>query len=353
MSRYKNETITVGVTGLNAHDNPGAGMGVIRALRDVHGNNIKIIGLAYETLEPGIYMEELVDRVYQIPFPAAGADALENRLLEIDQAEGIDLVIPNFDAELENFIRISKKLAAKGIHSFLPGMDQLQKRDKIKLADFGVENGFDVPKSTAVSDIKQLKKALEDFDLPVMIKGRLYEAYYVNSKEEAEKTFHRVLAKWGAPVIIQQYVSGTEINVAGLSDDNQTLVSAVAMRKQYITDKGKAWAGITISDDSLIKLAEQFVKTCKWKGAFELELLRGDNKTYLLEVNPRFPAWIYLASAAGQNQPDCLVKMALGEKVEPMNSYNAGKMFVRYSWDNVVDVSKFQQFSMFGQIFYN
>ena len=52
----------------------------------------------------------------------------------------------------------------------------------------------------------------------------------------------------------------------------------------------------------------------------------------------------------GQNQPAALVKMALGEKVAPMTEYGVGKLFIRYSWDMVVDVSKFQQFTAFGSI---
>jgi carbamoyl-phosphate synthase large subunit len=42
--------------------------------------------------------------------------------------------------------------------------------------------------------------------------------------------------------------------------------------------------------------------------------------------------------------------MALGEKIKPFTEYQAGKLFIRYAWDLVVDVSKFQQFSAFGQL---
>ncbi|MFD2144735.1 ATP-grasp domain-containing protein [Mucilaginibacter antarcticus] len=123
------------------------------------------------------------------------------------------------------------------------------------------------------------------------------------------------------------------------------------MRKLYITDKGKAWAGITIENDSLIKLAQQFVKATQWKGGFELEIMsNAEGEFYIMEINPRFPAWIYLTAGAGQNQPAALVKMALGEHVAPFTEYTVGKMFIRYSWDQVVDVADFQQFSAFGEL---
>ena len=62
--------ITVAVTGLNNIDSPGPGIPVIRALKESERYNVRIIGLSYETLEPGIYMRDLVDKTYQIPMPS-------------------------------------------------------------------------------------------------------------------------------------------------------------------------------------------------------------------------------------------------------------------------------------------
>jgi carbamoyl-phosphate synthase large subunit len=69
-----------------------------------------------------------------------------------------------------------------------------------------------------------------------------------------------------------------------------------------------------------------------------------------MEVNPRFPAWIYLSAAAGQNQPEALVKLALGQKVEPFTKYEVGKVFIRYSWDHIIDISEFQKISGTGEL---
>ena len=123
------------------------------------------------------------------------------------------------------------------------------------------------------------------------------------------------------------------------------------MRKLFITDKGKAWAGITIEDNAFIELAHKFIRATKWRGGCELEIMQTtDGKSYIMEVNPRFPAWIYLSAAAGQNQPAALVKMALGEPVEPFINYEVGKMFIRYSWDLITDVTEFQKISGTGEL---
>ena len=103
MSKRK---ITIAVSGLNNIDSPGPGIPVIRALKDSVLFEIRIIGLSYDTMEPGIYMHDLVDKTYQIPLPSAGQQSLITRLTYIHQQEKIDVLIPNFDAELFNFIKL-------------------------------------------------------------------------------------------------------------------------------------------------------------------------------------------------------------------------------------------------------
>lgn len=345
------KALTIAVTGLNANDNPGPGVAVIRALREGFGEKIRIVGLAYETLEPAIYMHDLVDKTYRIPYPTAGVEALKSRLEQIQAIEKIDVLIPNFDAELFNFIKLEKDLLLMGISTFLPSHKQLEQRDKVNLKSFGIENNFNVPADEVIFKDSELTKTVEQFGFPLVVKGKFYEAFIVQNLNDAYKAFHMLQAKWGLPIIVQKFIKGTEINIAGLGDGNGNAVSVIPMRKLYITEKGKAWAGITIEDEKLIGLAGDFAKSTLWKGGFELEIMKEESgDLYIMEVNPRFPAWVYLTAAAGQNQPKALVEMALGNSVEKFTVYKSGKMFIRYAWDNVVDVEEFQKLSAFGEL---
>ncbi|WP_428329428.1 ATP-grasp domain-containing protein [Mucilaginibacter sp.] len=344
--------MNIGITGLNANDNPGPGVAVIRALIEEFGrDNLRIIGLSYESMEPGIYMPDMVDAAYQIPYPSAGTAALMDRLTSIHQQENLDLIIPNFDSELYNFIKIAPWLNTIGIKTFLPTHEQLEARDKINLAAFAAKNNFNVTEDHLLYSVNDLKSASDKLGYPLVIKGKYYEAYVSNTADVAQRSFYQLSAKWGLPVIAQQFIKGTEINIAGLGDGKGNAISIIPMRKLYITDKGKAWAGITIEDPALIALAQQFTSVTKWKGGFELEIMRDANgNLFIMEINPRFPAWIYLTAGAGQNQPAVLVKMALGEEVPAFTEYKVGKMFIRYSWDHLVDIADFQQFSAFGEL---
>ena len=124
----KKRKLNIAVTGLNAIDSPGPGVSVIRALREASSFDVRIIGLSYESLEPGIFMHNLVDRSYSIPYPNAGIDTLMARLEYIHKKEKLDVIIPNFDAELYPFIKLETKLKAMGIHMFLPTLHQFEER---------------------------------------------------------------------------------------------------------------------------------------------------------------------------------------------------------------------------------
>ncbi|MBC6491338.1 ATP-grasp domain-containing protein [Flavihumibacter stibioxidans] len=343
--------LTIAVTGLNAIDSPGPGIAVIRGLRDGLNRPVRIIGLAYETLEPGIYMHEVVDKTYQIPYPAAGSENLLRRLRYIHEKENLQLIIPNFDAELHNFIKLAPTLKSMGIATFLPTQEQFDARDKINLFKFGEKHGLLVPRDKVINNISELNACEESFGYPLVVKGKFYDAVVAHTMEQAQKAFYKLVAKWGFPIIVQEFIKGTEINIAILGDGKGNAISIIPMRKLYITDKGKAWAGITLEDDALIKVARDFVEATNWKGGCELEIMRTDkNELYIMEINPRFPAWIYLTAAAGQNQPAALARMALGEAQPPYSEYEVGKIFIRYSWDHITDIKEFHQISGMGEL---
>jgi len=235
--------LNIAVTGLNAIDSPGPGVPVIRGLKEADNFDARIIGLAYETLEPGIYMHDLVDKTYQIPYPASGIESLLSRIEYIHSQENLDVILPNFDSEIFPFIRMEKRLKEIGINTFLPSEAQFESRQKINLPEFGDRNDLLVPKSTVVATPDELTRKLDEFEYPVLVKGKFYDAYIVHNRNQAKDHFNSIASKWGTPVILQEFIKGTEFNVIGLGDGLGNTVAAVPIRKQYITDKGKAWGG--------------------------------------------------------------------------------------------------------------
>lgn len=342
--------LTIAVTGLNNIDSPGPGIPVIRALKESTFFNARIIGLSYDALEPGIYMRNLVDKVYQIPMPGVGQEVLLNRLNYIHQTEKVDVLIPNFDAELFNFIKLENELKQMGIATFLPTLEQFEERQKWQLDEFGKKYNISVPYSKPINHVAEINSLAHEFGYPLVVKGKFYDAKVAYTPEQALHFFNQTISKWGLPIIIQQYTQGIELNLTGLGDGKGNLIGAVAMRKTYVTDKGKAWAGIALEDETMINIARNMVKQTKWRGGFELEMIKVDQTYYLIEINPRFPAWVYLAIGVGQNHPEALVLMAMGKQVKQYGNYKAGKMFVRYAYDNIVDLKDFETIATLGEL---
>lgn len=343
---------TIAVTGLNAIDSPGPGLSVIRALRAATSFDVRIIGLSYETMEPGIYMHDLVDKTYQIPMPGAGTEVLYERFAYINAIENLAFVFPNFDAELFNFIKLEEKFKNDlNIQMVLPTLEQFEERHKVNLFEFGEKHDVKVPEAKMVFSTDQIQEALKDFEFPVAVKGKFYDSKVAYNYNQAVSNFNKISAEWGVPILIQEFVHGSEVNVCGVGDGKGNTIGAVPMRKLYITDKGKAWAGVTLDDQELLRITNHLISSTKWRGPFELEFMKNDEGEYhLIEINPRFPAWCYLTVGAGQNQIEALVNIGMNKKVEPFSDYEVGKMFIRYSYDMIVDMKEFEQISTQGEL---
>ena len=345
---------TIAVTGMNATDNPAPGVPVARSLRlDPHFTG-RIIGLGYDPLDPGFYADGLLDGGAILPVPALGRDALLDRLRELVDAFGITVFMPTLDSELRAVASLEDELRAIGVRTFVPSMDAIERSAKPQLPKLGSTPGIRIPESEPVMSVDALPKLIKKFGLPLVVKGVYYGAYVAYTEADAVAAFRYYEATWGLPVIVQQHLVGDEYNVCALGDGSGATVGAVAMRKLALTDKGKGWSGVTVGSPALLTLAANIVRELKWRGPLEVEVIaeQGDmtgDALHVIEINPRFPAWVYLTAAAGQNLPSACARLALGQPVPtPLPGYQTGRMFVRISLDQVADMATFGQLSSTG-----
>jgi carbamoyl-phosphate synthase large subunit len=183
----------------------------------------------------------------------------------------------------------------------------------------------------------------------MVVKGIFYGAKIVLNSEEAAKAFRNIASKWGLPVLVQQFIKGEEYNLAAVGDGKGNLLSPVMMKKLALTDKGKAWAGVSMFDQTLLDAAEALCKAIKWRGPLEVEVMKTDKGQYqLIEINPRFPAWIYLSTGVGSNLPEVLVELAFSKKMSDRLPAQVGKIFIRYAEEFIIDMKDFEAIIMHG-----
>ena len=343
-------SLTIAVTGMNATDNPGPGVGVIRSVRAA-APGVRIVGLAYDVLDPGNYMGGIADHVYMVPYPSQGAAVLLRRLRSIHARTPIDVLIPSLDSELAAYIKLRPALHRMGIRTMLPREATLRLREKSNLHELN-DLGIAVPHGVAINDASAIASLGESVRYPVMVKGRFYGAEIAYTPAQVRHCFDRMAAKWGVPVIVQEFVSGNEYDVVCVGDGEGGLVGSVPMRKMQLTDKGKAWGGVTVSDSDLDDFVAHAMASLRWRGPCELEIMRSsdDGSLWLIEINPRFPAWVYLSVGAGRNLPWATVRLALGLEVEPMAPAPPGVMFLRHSSDQICRFTDYESLTTLGEL---
>lgn len=346
--------LNIAVTGLNATNNPAPGLNITRSIRKEQPPGTRLIGLTFDTLATGAYESSLLDEVYIVPYPAEGEDALLSRLVEINKVARLDVIIPSLDAEVNLYSSLKTELRKLGIHMLIPDRAKVQLRSKQSLYDFCKRNNFSTPRTRIVYEFSDIEHD-KTIGYPSVLKGSFTDAHKVDTLEEASIFFDRLTKEWGLPLVWQQFILGEEYDVVALADEKSNVIGKVVMKKFALTEKGKAWSAVTIGDKNILDMADAAIKALGWAGPLEVELIKeaSSGTLYVLEINPRFPTWIYLAVEAGQNLPLAAVNLALGKKVKPFHSYELGKLFVRSMDENICDFNALCNLTVRGNLIYN
>jgi diaminopimelate decarboxylase len=167
--------------------------------------------------------------------------------------------------------------------------------------------------STDLSDW-DLHAFCREHDWKVWLKGPYYEAVRTPDWPTLQH-FRQVLSTaWATETLaLQSHVSGYEESIM-FSAYRGEILESVRMQKRDLTELSKTWAGDSAeAPEYILEPLKQVVKELKWTGGAELEMVRdAGDKLWLLEWNPRFPAWVHGSTITGRNIPAALVEGATG-----------------------------------------
>lgn len=330
---------TIALTGVDSRENPYPGLAVARSLRSDTAFSGRIVALTYGAFCTGIYRDDLFDAVYVSPPTFESESKLYKRIIEIHTDDPIDVLIPALDTEIAIYSRLAPSFASHGIRTLLPSEKSVKLRNKDILYGTCQTLGIRTPKTLTITHIEQLDEHLP-IRFPLVVKGPFADAHIVQSKSELGTYYLQILKEWGFPVLLQEKLVGEEFDIAAVAGHDHQIVSHVPIRKFAISERGKASAAIVVHDPGLGMLAQEILSKLKWVGPCEIELMResATGQYYLLEINARFPAWIYMSAEAGCNLPALAVKLALDESFpDPVPSPSPGHLFFRNRLGRVVD----------------
>jgi carbamoyl-phosphate synthase large subunit len=303
-----------------------------------------------DPLESTLFSDGLdgVNAAYAMPFPALGEKPLLERIDTINKTHALDIIIPCLDSEIPNYLALADELKARKITVALPSVKAFARRGKANLAQLGKDAGVAVPTSLVAPSLYAAYSACAQIGYPLYLKGRLCDARYVASSADVAAAFHQLTAVWGAPVIAQALLRGEEYDVVGLGDGKGGILGSCAIRKMMLSDRGKAFSGVVVADPQLQAQVARVIKTLRWRGPFELEFIKGPYGHALIEMNPRFPAWVDFPSQIGCNLPAALVANLIGGRHDQCAPCEAGRMFVRHCVDLAGDIAQLAELSVTG-----
>jgi len=302
--------LVIYISGLYSGTNPQPGVGISRSLR-LAFPNARIVGVEYSNRCSGIHWNDFDDIWLQRPWTELDLELHAREIgLRLDAGA---LWISSIDLEImwlaeifpdghPNLLTPSATALHQVAKPAIPGHHGLP----VKIPAFV---------TTEISDWK-LHAFCREHDWKVWLKGPYYEAIRTPSWADLIH-WRRVLSSaWATEkLFLQTHVTGYEESVM-LSAYQGTLLDCVYMRKRDLTELGKTWAGdaLPVSPDITKKL-RKVVKDLNWTGGAELEMVRDPNdERWLLEWNPRFPAWVHGSTIAGRNLPATLVEGATGAR---------------------------------------
>lgn len=331
----------VGVTGLKYIESPQAGFGIAKSLKK---GGMKVIGIDDSPLVSAIASPDFDEVYVEKSLIKENREEFVKALDRIKKKTNLTILIPGFDREIFFFLAIKDQIENLGIKMLLPSIESLKMVSKPFLCNLHDEaSGILVPETIRIRKKGDVKEAVKRLGFPVVCKGLLKDVYMAESLAEAEIYFRIVRERWGGgkgSVLFQKFVAGEPLCLSGVADAKSNLVNAVVMKKLGTDSKGSTWSGFSVVDKELIKIAGLIIKKTKWVGPFELEFLRtyNERKNYLFEINPRFPGWIYFATAIGQNQPLTVVKILRGMRDVSSLTYKHDKAFIRTASEQIIDL---------------
>lgn len=296
------------ISGLYSGTNPQPGVGITRSLRLAYPD-ATLVGVEYSNRCSGIHWPDIDELSLQRPWEELNLDAYANEVREVLDSgafwiSGVDLEIMWLASVFPEGHRNLLAPPTAALQKIAKPAVEAHKGLPVRIPPF-------ISTEQADWDIHTFCR---QHDWRVWLKGPYYEAVRTASWDVFEVVRDVLSRAWSTErLFLQTHVTGYEESVC-FSAYQGELAGSVYMRKRELTEEGKTWAGdVTEVPEEFRAPLKEIVRELNWSGGAELEMVRDtQGQLWLLECNPRFPAWIHGATIAGCNLPAMMLEMVTG-----------------------------------------
>jgi diaminopimelate decarboxylase len=318
-----NKYMKIYISGLYSGTNPQPGVGIARSLRQAYPKAV-LVGVEYSNRCSGIHWQDFDEIWLQRPWDELNLEAHGAELKGILDAGG--LFISANDLEV---MWLGGVFPDGHPNLLTPPLGAVERVAKPAIpAHTGLPVKIPTFVTTGISDW-ELHAFCRRHDWKVWLKGPYYDAARTRNWSEFENMRGFFSGLWSTDnLFLQTHVTGYEESVS-LAAYKGELLSCVRMRKRDLTEMSKTWAGdVSEVPAEFVEPLREIIRDLNWTGGAELEMVRdADEQLWLIEWNPRFPAWIHGATITGRNVLASLVEGATGVKAQ--ETVSTGDEFTR------------------------
>lgn len=257
-----------------------------------------------------------------------------NILLNICRKEDIKLIIPTIDTELLILSQNKEIFEKKGIRIAISDTKVVEIcSNKLKTFQFFKENNIPTVGTFSYCQVDKIEK----LNYPLFIKpcsgSASINTYKINNRKELDFFINYI----DNPVI-QEYAEGKEFTMDILADLNGKVLNVVP-RERIEVRAGEINKGRTVKDEKIIEYAKNITEKLGAIGPITIQCFKKGNVIKFTEINPRIGGGYPLSFAAGANYPELLIRMVLGEKIEPvLGEFEENLIMLR--WEDAVFIKE-------------
>lgn len=259
--------------------------------------------------------------------------------LAAELRNGYDLLLPASDSTVAIVRHYRDRLDAMVRIALPPNATLEAAVDKFRTLCCARQNGVAAPRTWHFETLDALDAAADTLPLPTVVKprwsrqwtgtGPILRGSVTHASTSADlRRIVRDAPGGPASVLVQQRVAGEGVGVFVLADHGEPLVVFAHRRlREANPTGGRASLAESIAPAERITApALRLLRALRWHGVAMVEFKDpgAPGEPILMEINGRFWGSLPLAIACGVDFPTMLVRMMLGEPIEPPARYPIG-----------------------------